>query len=117
MSGEAYCEFSWPIFRPISRLPDMTSNVRGSVSQIVSMEENMIVRQNRRLGILLAVGLASYGLAGCSSSTGGGPGTGGTSSGGSGTGSGGASGTGGTQGSGGNTASGGTVGSGGAPGT
>jgi hypothetical protein len=77
----------------------------------------MIFRPSRQLGILLAVGLASYSLAGCSSSTGGGPGTGGAGSGGTGSGSGGAASTGGSQGSGGKTASGGTVGSGGEQGT
>lgn len=72
----------------------------------------MISKQTSRLAVLLAVGLVSPSLGGCSGATNGGPGTGGESSGGT-TGSGGTASTGGKSGSGGTSASGGTVGSGG----
>jgi hypothetical protein len=72
----------------------------------------MIFEKSRRLCILLAVGLASYGLGGCSPSPDGSPGTGGTGSGGTGNGTGAAAGTGGSQGAAGSGAQG-TAGSGG----
>jgi len=84
----------------------------------------MISRQQFRLGILVTVGLAGWGFAGCSSSTGGNSGSGGDSSEGTGgkaqgsggatSSSGGSTGSGGVVGTGGHTSSGGTVGSGGA---
>src|SRR3954451_13078851 len=64
---------------------------------------NMISEQNRRLCILLAVGLASYGVGGCSSSPEDSTGTGGAGPGGSSAGSGGPAGTSGSPGAGGST--------------
>jgi len=57
---------------------DRLSPRRVVPSQIVSMEQNMISKQNSRIGILLAAGLASLALGGCSSTSSGGGGTGGS---------------------------------------
>ena len=68
----------------------------------------MISEQNRRrLGVFLAVGLASYGLGGCGSSPDGNPGTGTAGSGGAGNGAAGAVGAAGSQGAAGSTVTGG----------
>jgi hypothetical protein len=70
----------------------------------------MIPSHNRRLGLLLAVGLAGYGLGGCASSPSDGSGNGGATSAGNG-------GTGGSQGPGGSSAKGGTTGAAGSTAT